>query len=414
MKILFLDTSPIRRGAQVFIVELTDALDQMGEIQTYRFYLYKPDENASSVKIRNQDKVLGFDQGHIFEKIPTLQPPLLYRLIVEIKRIQPDIVLLNGSRTLKYGAAIKRFFPKKVKWISRVIDTAEFWNPGKFTHWYYKKLVIPQLDGTIGVSRASLDSMIRHYKFKKPATVIHRVVDPKKFEKALSRKEARKELGLGDKDEVLLFLGNLTAQKRPDKFISIVHQLSLTHPNLKALVVGDGPLRGDLEYQATGIKNQEPRAKNQETSNETLSVGSSQYISPTPELASDIRHPTPNIFFHGYQQDVSSYLAAADILVLTSDTEGLPGVVLEAAHFRVPTIASEIGGIRECLIDGETGFLIPNRSVDAFCQKITVLFDNPKLRIQLGEKASSFVSQNFRMDKVARQYLDFFNQLFNL
>jgi glycosyltransferase involved in cell wall biosynthesis len=387
MKILFLETSPIRRGAQIFIVDLADALESKG-IHTQRVYLYASRSNESNVPVRKQDLVLGFDSTHFFEKIPTLQPGLLWALLQVVNDFTPDIILLNGSRTLKYGAALKRFFPVKAKLISRIIDNAEFWNSGKFTHWYYKKLVIPKLDATIGVSQASLTSMMRHYQFTKPSTVIHRVFDPRKFENALNREETRKKLRIGTDEEVLLFLGNLTAQKRPDRFLEIVSTLSQSRPKLKALFVGDGVLRKELENKVA---------------NSTYQVSGDGNSS-----GFDLRS---SIVFAGYQQDVSSFLASADVLVLTSDTEGLPGVVLEAAHFKVPSVCTAVGGIRECLIDGETGFLIPDRSVDAFCEKINFLLDHSEAREAMGERAADFVSANFKMDLVAQQYLDFFDSL---
>lgn len=406
MRIAFVDTYPIRRGAQVFISELSEALE-LRKVQTARFYLYRAESQAAQVNLRVQDKVLGFSSNHFFEKIPTIQPGLLKALAQELLAFQPDIILLNGSRTLKYGAALKRFYPTKAKFISRIIDNAEFWNTGKFTLWYYKKFVVSQIDATIGVSQASLDSMIRHYYFKKPSTVIHRTFDSNKFSSAPSRKDARQKLGLKEEDEVLLFLGNLTTQKRPDRFLEIVAQLSKTRPKLKALLVGDGPMRRELEEQMAGIEyqvssteSQEPRAKSQEMLDEEGKLGKS-----------DVLNLASCVFFKGYQQDVSPYLAAADLLILTSDTEGLPGVVLEAAYFEVPSVASEVGGIRECLMDGQTGFLIQDRSIPAFCAKIDWLLDQPDLRKDMGAKAKALVADNFQMEKIAGQYLDFFESL---
>ncbi|MDG1277533.1 MAG: glycosyltransferase family 4 protein [Algoriphagus sp.] len=406
MKILFLDTSPIRRGAQVFITELADYLSGYG-YETFRVYLYKVGKPASKLPIRSQDLELNFDSKNLLEKIPTIQPFLLMRLIKEIKGISPDVVLLNGSRTLKYGAAAKQFLPKKIRWVSRIIDNAEFWNSGKFTHWYYKNLIIPQVDATIGVSKASLNSMISHYDFKKPSQVIHRAFDPEKFKNAPNKEAARRDLGLEEEDEVLLFLGNLTAQKRPDRFIEVVQKLSQTRPNLKALIVGDGPLRAELERHAATIKSQE-------VTDETSATRLSDAGHPTPDIChqtSDIGHPTSNILFAGYQQDVSPYLAAADLLILNSDTEGLPGVVLEAGFFGVPTVATEVGGIRECLIDGESGILIPDRSIEGFVSAIDKLLSNPAELQAMGGKSRELVLKNFRMEEVAEKYMSFFRAL---
>jgi len=372
LKILFLDTSPIRRGAQVFITELSDYLSRNGH-ETFRLYLYTFDKSAAKLPIRSQDLELNFESKSLFEKVPTIQPMLLAQIIHHIRVISPDVILLNGSRTLKYGTAAKQFLPKNIKWVSRIIDNPEFWNSGKFTHWYYKNLIIPQLDATVGVSKASLNSMISHYNFTKPSQVIHRAFDPDKFKNAPSREAARRDLSLGESDEVLLFLGNLTAQKRPDRFIAIIQKLLETRPNLKALLVGDGDLGA--------------------------------------EIRSLISSSNPQILFFGYQEDVSPYLAAADLLVLTSDTEGLPGVVLEAGYFGVPTVAAEVGGIRECLIDGETGILIPDRTVERFVGAIDVLLSDPSTRQLMGKRAKELVLKNFKIEEVAEKYLSFFREL---
>lgn len=392
MKILFLDTYPIRRGAQVFITELAEYLENKGE-ETNRYYFYKSEKNAVEVSLRTQDKCFGFDPNHIFEKIPTFQPSLVNTLIREIKHLKPDVVLLNGSRTLKYGAILKLFLPKSIKWVSRVIDNAEFWNTGKLTHAYYKKLVIPAMDASIGVSQASLQGMIRHYTFKKPTRVIHRVFDPKKFEQAPSRALARKSLGIPAGEEVLLFLGNLSKQKRPDRFIAIIHELRKHRPAVCGILVGDGPLRKSCEQQVKSLDKLADSAGSPKTGQTPLNQWSSK------------------ITFFGYQEDVSAYLAAADVLVLTSDTEGLPGVVLEAAHFEVPTVASAVGGIRECLLDGETGLIVAEPSISNFTQALEKLLADPTLKNQLGKNAKRFVSTHFRMELVAQQYLDFFKEI---
>src|SRR5690606_992105 len=157
------------------------------------------------------------------------------------------------------------------------------------------------------------------------------------------------KLGLKDSDELLLFLGNLTSQKRPDRFIQIIQELAKTRPNIRGLLVGDGGMRKELEYQVSGIKYQEKgnegvgiRTKRQEARREKQETSSESHESIVRGFIS----------FEGYQSDVSPFLAAADLLVLTSDTEGLPGVILEAAYFSVPAVATDVGGIRECLVDG--------------------------------------------------------------
>lgn len=394
MRILILDTSPIRRGAQVFASELATHLKTLGN-EVSRVYLFQVDEKET-VQLGVTDKVLSFYEKNWLEKIPSFQPFLLNQLRKEIQFFQPDVILCNGSKNLKYGALLKLFgWHSGSKLVGRFIDDAVFWNPGGIKKQSYS-FWISKFDGLIGVSQASLQSVQDHYQFKKPARVIHRAFDSSKFSHAPNRLAARNQLGLEEKEEVLLFLGNLTQQKRPDRFIDIFSKLIKTRPSLKALIVGDGPLRENLENQVA-IKNQESRDKKQEkesNSKESIVLNLASYVS-----------------FKGYQQDVAPYLAASDLLILTSDTEGLPGVVLEAAYFGVPTVSTEVGGIKECLIDGETGFLVPSKSIEDFCEKIDYLLDHQDLRKTMGAKAKTFISKNFKMDQVANQYLNFFSSL---
>ncbi|MHA7131836.1 glycosyltransferase [Algoriphagus namhaensis] len=443
MRILFLDTEPIRRGAQIFISELSLFLSQKGN-DCKVIYLYQM-EDSKEVEIFSAElsKVLEGDKNHFFEKIPGVNPRLLRKLLLEINGFRPDIILANGSRTLKYAAAARQFYSVKTTWIARWIDDASFWNPGMVSKWVYRKLILSQFDATIGVSQTSLDSMIRHYDFKKPSRVIHRAFDPKKFENAPSKAAARRELGLDDEDEVLLLLGNLTSQKRPDRFLEIIQKLAKTRPHLKGLIVGDGPLRLELEEQVFSPdsyrdkyqvsrgknlekrgKNQEERDKNQDTRVEDSSepslpsqtgLPSSVRSNPAPESihgAFSIGHQTSDtIQFLGYQKDVSPYLAAADLLILTSDTEGLPGVVLEAAFFKVPCVATDVGGIRECLVDGTTGRINSDLSVRTHSELIERLLDHPANLKQMGDQAYSFVNTKFDFERISAEYLSFFQDL---
>ncbi|QDH79811.1 glycosyltransferase family 4 protein [Echinicola soli] len=368
MKILILDTSPIRRGAQVFAADLGVRWREMGN-DVRKAYMYEGERNAKRVPLFSEDRVMPFSPHSFFEKFPTVQPGLLRQLRKMVNEFQPDVLLLNGSRTLKYGAFLKRSDKTDFVMISRIIDNPEYWNPKSIIKSYYKNWVIPALDGAVGVSEASLAAMKRHYGFTKPTGVIHRCFDERKFIDAPVKIAARKQLGLEEEDEIILFLGSFSAQKRPDRFLEIVHHLSKSRPRLKALMVGDGELFPGYQKQLE-------------------------------------EHPSIRHF--GYQIDVSPFLAAADILVLTSDTEGLPGVVLEAAYFGVPTVSALVGGIEECLQDGESGFLVYEDHINQFCEKIDHLFEYPEKRKLMGTRAKEIVSKKFVLQRASEQFIDFF------
>lgn len=89
---------------------------------------------------------------------------------------------------------------------------------------------------------------------------------------------------------------------------------------------------------------------------------------------------------------------------MSSLIEGVPGVILEAAVQGKPSIASNVGGVKEVLIDEKTGYIIDDFEVDVFVEKITQLCLNDKLRFTLGKNARELVLNEFNPVKNARKF----------
>jgi len=373
MKLLILDTKPLRRGAQIFLSDLARELIRRG-VTVKKVYLYTV-TGTGRLDLLKDDEVLGGNENHFFEKIPTVHPVVLAKLVRSMNNYQPDVVLLNGSRTLKYAAAAKWFIDNRIKLVYRVIDSVSFWNPGKVKRTYYKKFVLPAIDAAIGVSAASLADMIGAYEFNKPTAVIHRAIDPNKFTAIGGKLESRKQLGIDGSLPVVCFVGNLTRQKRPDRFVDVVSKLRQQLPGIQGWIIGDGPLRSDTEHkiQTTGQQG--------------------------------------NIRMWGYQSDVGTFLSAADLLLLPSESEGLPGVVLEAGYLGVPAVATDVGGIRECLQSGKSGYIVPNFDFDAFVGSAQHLLTDSELRQRFSAEAKTLVSSGFTITNVATKYQDFLQKI---
>jgi glycosyltransferase involved in cell wall biosynthesis len=235
---------------------------------------------------------------------------------------------------------------------------------------------MPAIDAAVGVSKASLKDMVTMHGFAKPSTFIYRAINTAAFDATPTKLDCRAQLHIADNEQVLLFLGNLTTQKRPDRFLQIVAKVKATYPTIQAWIVGDGTLR------------------------------------KTTEQLAEVLRITENVRFWGYQTNVATCVTAADILVLPSDTEGLPGVVLEAAYAHVPTVGSLVGGIQECLEDGETGFIIAKKdNIQDYVDKIEELLNNESLRQQMGTAARQKVAAQFTIERVGVEYINFFNSL---
>ncbi len=371
---MFLDTRPVRRGAQVFVHELKKQFETAGSI-VQRIFLYK-EVHFECLPLNHNDQVLDFKDNHWMEKYLFFQPALLLELSEQISQFNPDVILCNGSRTLKYAALVKRFNPDlNAKWVYRVIDSAQYWNRNPIVVWTYRKFIISAMDAAVGVSNKSLQEMKVHYLFDKPSIAIPRAIDIPHFSNFVPEMDLRKSWRIAEGAFVVLFLGNFTKQKRPDRFVEVIRTVKEKYPQVHGLMVGDGPLKNDTVriIQQAGL-----------------------------EYA---------FTFTGYQQDVRPFIDMSDLLMLTSDTEGMPGVVLEAAAMSKMTITSDVGGILDFLISGENGLVVSQKNVSEFADNLIQLIENPTRINQLARRASANVTIGFGVEEIAIRYLDFFKKL---
>jgi glycosyltransferase involved in cell wall biosynthesis len=374
MKILQLVQRPQRRGAEVFAHQLNRTLHSFGhEVRTIYLYAYS---GESKLPVNNGDIVLDGNEAHFFERVPGVHPTLLRSLLKEINRFQPDIVQVNGARTVKYGAFARKASPQ-AKWrlVYRNIGNPKDWLNDPWRRWFYAQLVMPSIHGIIGISQVTLQGLHSVYDLKIPLVTIPNGIDPIPLAKAPTQQAARQQLGVPQGATILLFMGSLSAEKRPDRFIRIVHRLREHSLNVQGWLLGDGTLRADLEEQVQ-----------------------------TLDLQEEIR-------FLGYQTEIAQYLSAADLLLLTSDTEGIPAVVLEAGFMGKPVIASRVGGLPECVQDTKTGFLVEPSDDQAFVNAVLQLCRNPQQRITMAQCAQEWVRSKFTIETVAQQYVDFFQQV---
>lgn len=148
-----------------------------------------------------------------------------------------------------------------------------------------------------------------------------------------------------DRDEPqfdLILTGRLAPIKRLDIFLHAVKRIAERLPEVKAVIVGDGELRNDLERM-------------------------------TRELGIH-----DNVVFAGRQQDVASWLRRAKVFVLTSDSEGLSLSMMEAMMCGLPAVVSHVGDLGDLVESGVNGYLVPRRSPELFAERIVELLSDAK------------------------------------
>jgi glycosyltransferase involved in cell wall biosynthesis len=118
-------------------------------------------------------------------------------------------------------------------------------------------------------------------------------------------------------------------------------------------------------------------------------------------------------FLHlvGYQNKLEEIYAAADLFLLASETEGVPGVILEAAIQSTPSVAVDVGGVSEVVRQNETGIIIPDHDATKFADSIIALLNKPAEIERLGKNASAYVTEQFHEKRNAKKFLSLYSKM---
>jgi glycosyltransferase involved in cell wall biosynthesis len=111
-----------------------------------------------------------------------------------------------------------------------------------------------------------------------------------------------------------------------------------------------------------------------------------------------------HVTFHGFSDDVTPYLDAADLFVLSSTSEGIALTLLEAMAAGLPVVATDVGGNREVVQDGMTGFLVPARDPAALARAMRALLEDPTRAAGMGANGRARVVEEFALDRTAAAY----------
>ena len=109
-----------------------------------------------------------------------------------------------------------------------------------------------------------------------------------------------------------------------------------------------------------------------------------------------------NVFFCGYTTDITDYICGSDIMLHTSSRESQGRVLLEAMAARLPVVAYNVGGVREAVLDGQTGFLQPFGDIDGLARIVCRLIADPTERTRMGESGYQHVVSKFPAEKTAQ------------
>ena len=297
------------------------------------------------------------------------------RLIEHIREFRPDVI---HTHTAKAGT-LGRLAALTARTNARLVHTFH----GHLLHGYFspaKTRAVIQLERSLAKRTNVIVAVGEQVRDDLLAAGIGRaqqytIIAPGlEFPEPPPRAEARVELGLSPDDLVISYIGRLTAIKRADRFADAVALLARDNPqrNLRFLVAGDG------ESSAA--------------------------------LAARVHNEHLPVTMLGWRSDISRILAATDIVVLTSDNEGTPISLIQAAIAAIPVVASDVGSVKDVVIDEITG-LLARPTAEAIADRLQILIDDGDLRLQMGHAARDRASDRYSVTRLAADHSRVYERL---
>lgn len=340
----------LARGAQVYAGQLRDQLAGDDAQVHLLLTLFEGPPGAA-----RPDLALGVRAGR--SRSAGLNP----RAVVDLRRVlrerRASVVVAHGGEPLKYVVAARPAAP--VVYYRIGLATAEISRRSRIM--LYRGLVC-RVERVVAVSTAIRDQARSQLRVPPGRLVVipngrdPEVYFPGRTESASSRSDLPR----------ILFIGAPESGKRPELFLDVVELLRAQGAAFRAAMIGTGPLAGQLAARAGELE----------------------------------------VAMMGRRSDVADQLRAADLVLLTSrkDTEGMPGVPIEAGLTGLPVVATDAAGVSDIIQDGVTGYVVTEDSADALAGRVAELLADPQSRAELGARARERCLANFTLAVGARRW----------
>ncbi len=291
------------------------------------------------------------------------------RLAREIRDFRPDILHAHDYKTNVLAILLGHWFRLPA------ITTMHGYGfaGGRLTAYYQiDRWALSRMAHVVAVSDQLYQKLIDLGIPASRRSLIYNAIDTEQYDPRCSIGEARQRVGLDPTRLLIGAVGRLTAVKGFDLLIRAADQLLAGGLDLEVLIVGEGEERQALQTLIERLGRAD------------------------------------RIRLLGHRTDVRDIYAAMDVCALSSLSEGLPNVVLEAMALRVPVVATAVGSVPQLVTDGSNGLLVPPGSAAALAEALARLLGDAALRNRLREGGRQTVETRFsfaaRMDRIRQVY----------
>ena len=287
---------------------------------------------------------------------------VFFKLIKLLKCQKPQIL-----HTYLFHANFIGRIAGRIASVPIIISSVRTMEKQKWHHVYLDMLTCWMVDKEVCVSK-DVEGFVRKYA-RVPSyklTTIYNGIDFKELTLTKNAEEKKKELSINRFSSIIGTVGHLTVAKGVIYLLKAFKLILEGFPNTCLLVVGDGPQEKKLKKLALEL-----------------------------DISSAVR-------FLGFREDAIDIMNTMDIFVLPSLWEGMPNVILEAYALGKPIVSTSVGGAKEIIKDGQTGFLVSPKDWRNLADSIKLLLKNPKMIEEFGNRGKEFVSKNFSLDRMVK------------
>ncbi|MCM8781396.1 MAG: glycosyltransferase, partial [Candidatus Omnitrophica bacterium] len=367
MKILHLISSNGFYGAENVVIELSKKLNETEFNPYIGIITSNPCQNESFTKAAGKFNL----KFLVFNCRGKFDPKTILEVRKFIRKNGIDIVHSHGYKSNFY--CFLSTFGIRVKKIS----TCHNWLSTNKKMRFYENLdkwALKKFDSVISVSDSLREEIIESGLRRELVTTIYNGIDITHFDCMHKNNELKKSLGIDITQKVIGTVGRLTLEKGHIFLVKAFAKVVPELPNTILLIIGDGPLRKELEnaVDTLGLKGK--------------------------------------VKFLGIRNDIPNLLGIMDVFVLPSLDEGMPMALLEAMAMKKPVVASRTGAIAKVIEDKVTGLLVEPAEVESLHKSIIYVLKDTKISSVLSEKAYEKVKNEFSSTKMAQSYISLYQK----
>jgi glycosyltransferase involved in cell wall biosynthesis len=364
MKILHIISSGGMYGAEAVILNLSRALNEGSHQSILGVF-----SNSSQPNVQLHERALQEGiESHLISCNGQIDRTVPSRIRELARQTGVDVVHAHG-----YKADVYAYLAMK-KSSTPLVSTSHGWIDHDISVRLYGKLdrfILRSYSGVVAVSNAVKQQLLGAGVSEGNIRLIRNGIDLRAFQESSRSQQTHNEtdcpLSVG-------LVGRLSQEKGVDLFLQAATEVLLELPHTKFFVVGDGPLRIELEslIEHLGI------------------AGSASLL--------------------GRKDDMPSFYNSLDLLVSASRQEGLPIALLEGMASGLPLVATAVGAVPTLVQTDRTGILVPANNVKALAKAISRLLLDTSLRKRFGTAARALIAEEYSATRMASDYLSLYQE----